>query len=213
LLYLGFEPAGIFSLFFQIYQRIMQIFKNTFILVDWTQPSLWISLSLILFCPLFWVLAARAEYHRKIWSQLMGGCIYRGCYLQSACIFSLGLLRDRLYVTAMEHQPKVDFHASLLIVGQIVQLVGGCLVAFGALLVAGATYRLGVTGTFSGDHFGIFKQGGLIVSFPFNWFKHPMYVGSTLMFLGASFWKLSPAGALLSVLVWTTYNLAAVAEE
>lgn len=61
------------------------------------------------------------------------------------------------------------------------------LFALGAVLVAGAYYRLGILGTYLGDHFGILMKSR-IESFPFNYFTHPMYEGSSLIFIAYSLW-------------------------
>ena len=53
----------------------------------------------------------------------------------------------------------------------------------GGVLVLGSFYRLGITGTYLGDHFGILLRQR-VTEFPFNFCSHPMYEGSTLIFLG-----------------------------
>lgn len=52
----------------------------------------------------------------------------------------------------------------------------------GAVLVGSSMWKLGVTGTYLGDHFGILLDER-ITSFPFSVAEHPMYYGSTLCFL------------------------------
>lgn len=52
----------------------------------------------------------------------------------------------------------------------------------GSILVLSSMYKLGVVGTYLGDHFGILMDSR-ITSFPFNVVEHPMYYGSTLCFL------------------------------
>ena len=52
----------------------------------------------------------------------------------------------------------------------------------GSVLVLSSMYKLGITGTYLGDHFGILMNAR-ITSFPFNVVEHPMYYGSTLCFL------------------------------
>ena len=55
--------------------------------------------------------------------------------------------------------------------------------AVGGLLVLSSYYRLGIINTYLGDHFGILLKQR-VTGFPFNYFNHPMYEGSTLIFLG-----------------------------
>jgi methylene-fatty-acyl-phospholipid synthase len=47
-----------------------------------------------------------------------------------------------------------------------------------------------------------------VTSFPFNVLEDPMYVGSTMAFLGTAIWCESPAGLALSALVWVIYAIA-----
>jgi len=49
-----------------------------------------------------------------------------------------------------------------------------------------------VTGTFLGDYCGILLDAK-ITGFPFNVLDNPMYVGSSMSFLGTSLWY-DPAG-------------------
>ncbi|KAG8907526.1 Phosphatidyl-N-methylethanolamine N-methyltransferase, partial [Tulasnella sp. 417] len=44
--------------------------------------------------------------------------------------------------------------------------------------------------------------------FPFNVMRDPMYNGSTLCFLGSALWYRSPAGLVLSSLVYIVYSIA-----
>ena len=59
-----------------------------------------------------------------------------------------------------------------------------CMVS-GAILVASSMYKLGMLGTYLGDHFGILMSAK-VTSFPFDVAEHPMYYGSTLLFFGQS---------------------------
>ena len=47
-----------------------------------------------------------------------------------------------------------------------------------------------------------------VEGFPFNVLTDPMYVGSTMSFVGASLWYESPAGLLISLYVYITYVIA-----
>lgn len=66
-------------------------------------------------------------------------------------------------------------------------LVAGALFAAGQLFVLTSTYALGITGTFLGDYFGILMDHR-VEGFPFNVLRDPMYVGSTMCFLGVALW-------------------------
>ena len=64
----------------------------------------------------------------------------------------------------------------------LVDPVAWLCLAVGSLLVGTSMWKLGVTGTYLGDHFGILKRER-ITSFPFSVAEHPMYYGATLCFL------------------------------
>lgn len=68
-------------------------------------------------------------------------------------------------------------------------------------------YALGVTGTYLGDYFGILMSER-VTSFPFSVCDAPMYVGSTLSFLGTALWYGKPAGVVLTGVVWAAYSVA-----
>jgi len=51
-----------------------------------------------------------------------------------------------------------------------------------------------------------------VTSFPFNIIDNPMYIGSTMSFLGTSFWFGKPVGFLLSIEVAITYVFAMMLE-
>ena len=98
-----------------------------------------------------------------------------------------------------------------------------CLAA-GSVLVLSSMYKLGITGTYLGDHFGILMDNR-ITSFPFNVVEHPMYYGSTLCFFSMALrykkqsdskYSLtlprrmkSPAGLFITSLVALSYGIAA----
>lgn len=68
-------------------------------------------------------------------------------------------------------------------------------------------YALGIVGTYLGDYCGILMKER-VTCFPFNVLEDPMYVGSFMAFLGIALWSESPAGLLLSALVWVVYAIA-----
>ncbi|KAF2447861.1 phosphatidylethanolamine N-methyltransferase [Karstenula rhodostoma CBS 690.94] len=172
--------------------------------IDFSQPSLWISAATILFNPTFWNIAAQSgqEYYNKTITKLFGNNPRYGCYGLAVTIFSLGILRDFLYDTALAHQPT---HPALLT--PLVHLAAIPLFATGTTLVLSSMYALGVTGTYLGDYFGILMDAP-VTSFPFNVSDAPMYHGSTLSFLATAIWKGKPAGIFLTFVVAVCYSVA-----
>ncbi|KAL5374522.1 hypothetical protein DPSP01_011886 [Paraphaeosphaeria sporulosa] len=170
--------------------------------IDFSQPSLWISAATILFNPTFWNIAAQSEYYNKTITKLFGNNPRYGCYALAVTIFSLGILRDFLYDTALSHQPT---HPALLT--PLIHLSAIPLFATGTTLVLTSMYALGVTGTYLGDYFGILMDAP-VTSFPFNVSDAPMYHGSTLSFLATAIWKGKPAGIFLTFVVAVCYSVA-----
>ncbi|KAJ1964054.1 Phosphatidyl-N-methylethanolamine N-methyltransferase [Dipsacomyces acuminosporus] len=166
------------------------------------QCSLWVSLASIAFNPTFWNIAARQEYHTHWITKLFGGDKYKGCYAIAVTIFSLGIVRDLLFNRALGEQPTLA-----LLDNALVKAVALALFASGMTFVVSSTYMLGITGTFLGDYFGILMKER-VTGFPFNVLENPMYVGSTLSFLGTSLWYAKPAGLLVTAYVWLVYHVA-----
>ncbi|BGP19319.1 hypothetical protein JCM10213_006193 [Rhodosporidiobolus nylandii] len=170
--------------------------------IDLNQKSLWIATASIVFNPLWWNIVARQEYKNKILTKAAFGNPYWGCYGLAVAIFSLGILRDHLYKEALLDQPTHPFlHYTE------VKIVAAVLFAVGGTLVVTSMWALGVTGTYLGDYFGILMDHK-VESFPFSVTSSPMYTGSTLSFLATALWYESPAGILLTFLVWLEYKIA-----
>ncbi|KFA47782.1 hypothetical protein S40293_09035 [Stachybotrys chartarum IBT 40293] len=170
--------------------------------VDLGKKSLFVSAASIAFNPLFWNIVARQEYHNKILTRLFGGRPYPACYALAATIFSLGMLRDYLFKTAITDQPS---HPVLL--SPYSEAAGWILLFYGNLFVISSTWMLGITGTFLGDYFGILMDE-MVTGFPFNVVSAPMYVGSSMNFLGTSLLYGKPAGIFLTIEVILVYLVA-----
>ncbi|EFX01209.1 methylene-fatty-acyl-phospholipid synthase [Grosmannia clavigera kw1407] len=171
-------------------------------LVDFNQTSLYFSVLAIVFNPTFWNIVARKEYRTHFLTRLFGGRARTACYFLAATIFSLGIVRDLLYERALRHQPTHP-----LLAAPKVAYGGYALLALGNVLVVSSTWRLGITGTFLGDYFGILLDS-MVTGFPFNVTDAPMYYGSTMSFLGSALVYGRPAGVLLTVEVLFVYLIA-----
>lgn len=148
-----------------------------------------------------------AEHKHHSLTKLAFGSPYLGCYALALTIFTLGLLRDHLYHSALSVQPKADFLSYAE-----VKLVAAVLFAVGGTLVVSSMWALGVTGTYLGDYFGILMDER-VEGFPFNVTDNPMYYGSTLSFLATALWFESPVGIFLSAVVFVEYKIALLFEE
>ncbi|KAK0223047.1 phospholipid methyltransferase [Armillaria fumosa] len=170
-------------------------------LVDISKPSLFLSLAAITFNPTAWNIVARNEYRNKTITRIFGSP-KAGCYFLAVMIFLFGMLRDYLFHVALAEQPKV---AQLPEPYNLVLPLA--LMCTGQLLVVSSTWALGITGTFLGDYFGILMDHR-VEGFPFNVLNDPMYVGSTMCFLGGALWESSPAGLLITLYVYIVYIIA-----
>lgn len=139
-------------------------------------PALARALLVIAAAPLIWNVVGQAEYRARAVSRALGR--YGGAYLLALWIFCFSLYRDMLFLAAVQSQPT----APALAAPQFV-LAGVAMYATGCVLVASSMLRLGITGTYLGDHFGILMVRK-VTAFPYNYFDSPMYDGATLCFLG-----------------------------
>ncbi|KAF4309722.1 Phospholipid methyltransferase [Botryosphaeria dothidea] len=146
--------------------------------------------------------AAQAEYHNKVITKLFGGNSLYGCYALAVTIFTLGIVRDAIYKSALEAQPPHP-----LLQTPASNYTAYALLAAGNTLVLTSMYALGVTGTYLGDYFGILMDAP-VTSFPFNVTGSPMYWGSTMSFLGTALLFGRPAGVVLTALVYVAYSIA-----
>lgn len=123
--------------------------------------------------PLIWNIIGPFEYHTRLVSKITFKPII-GVYLSGLLIASLSVYRSALFVAAINSQVRLNemdtplFHA-----------LGGFILVCGMAMFLGAYYRLGITGTYLGDYFGIFRDER-ITAFPFNVLNNPMYDGSSM---------------------------------
>jgi methylene-fatty-acyl-phospholipid synthase len=153
-----------------------------------------------------WNVTSRIQYKTKFFSNLFGDK-KRAVYIHSIIIFSFGLSRDFLYkyvVNTSNFFPLID--------NQYMTYIGYMILLIGIILVSSATYKLGLIGTFNGDAYG-FLLPSIITSFPFNLFNAPMYLGSTLNFLGYAIINKSLTGIALTILVGIVYFCGNIFEE
>jgi len=130
------------------------------------------------------------------------GCFGIACTgLPSAHVCFTDTLLAR-FQKAIAEQPHVQLLPEPLNVA-----IPAVLIGLGQIFVVTSTWQLGITGTFLGDYFGILMDHR-VEGFPFNVLTDPMYVGSTMSFVGASLWYESPAGLLISLYVYVAYVIA-----
>lgn len=125
---------------------------------------------------LVWNTIGPFQYYTGIISRLTIKPII-GVYLSAATIGFLSVMRSALFIQAMRSQVTLEemdtpfFH-----------VLGGVIGVFGLAMFLGAYYKLGMTGTYLGDYFGIMRKEK-ITSFPFSIMNNPMYDGQSMIHL------------------------------
>lgn len=201
--------------------------------VDECKPSLATALVAITLAPLIWNLLGRLEYYTGALSSIFMGR-RSGCVVLAAWIFLFSLYRDALVLHAIQEQPTLA-----ALDGPIPHAIAGVFALVGGTFVLTSFARLGLFGTYLGDYFGILMDE-VVSGFPFNVVEHPMYDGSTLLFLSMAIMcvpcplhyvppqiactaankvcmfphhrEKSAAGLALAVWVFTVYRLACIFE-
>ncbi|CRK88064.1 CLUMA_CG001849, isoform A [Clunio marinus] len=189
---------------------IMTIIQNFDRVIDWKDPLIWLAAAHITFNPFFWNVSARLEYKTKLLSRIFGSTKV-GCYVLAVVTFLIGMTRNFVVVIAVTRQLSLEAYLGETTVNYM-KIVGGLCMVIGLTLAITSMLRLGVTGTYLGDYFGMLKDSR-VTAFPFNVVDNPMYVGSTITFLGLAVLKMSPIGFLLTVYIWIVYNIALFFEE
>ena len=183
-----------------------QISLNFEYFLELKNPLVFLLVLHIIFNVFFWNFTSRIEYRTKFFSNLFGNKKV-ALYINSLFIFSFGLSRDFLYKYVVNSSSIFS-----LIDNQYMTYLGYILTIMGSILVIAATYKLKVFGTYNADAFG-FPFPSVITSFPYNIFHSPMYVGSTLNFLGYALIKKSFVGLVLTILVAVAYYCGTFFEE
>eukprot|EP00762_Andalucia_godoyi_P001677 ANDGO_07089.mRNA.1 Phosphatidyl-N-methylethanolamine N-methyltransferase len=174
--------------------------------VKFNEPTFVWALIVTVLAPTIWNILARIEYYTHLLTKIAFGSRYLGCYLLAAWIFSFSIYRDYVFERALELQSTSPLLDNVVFKG-----LGAVAFVFGSVLVLTSMYRLGVTGTYLGDYFGILMDNR-VTGFPFNVTSDPMYNGSSLCFVGSALWKASPAGLVLAAAVYFMYQIALVFE-
>ncbi|XP_069501828.1 phosphatidylethanolamine N-methyltransferase [Ambystoma mexicanum] len=159
----------------------------------------------IIFNPLFWNVVARWEHKTRVLTRLFGSP-YTACYSLGTVLVLLVFLRSHCFSEAMKTQPTLEG-----LLGPAAYYAGLAVVGVGGLLVASSFFALGFVGTYLGDYFGILMEEK-VTGFPFNILRDPMYVGSTMNYLGWAVMNASPAGLALTAVVAICYKVALMYE-
>jgi len=189
---------------------LVTILQNLNRIIDWRDPLVWFAAAHITFNPMFWNLSARLEYRTKFLSRVFGSAKV-GCYVLAAITFIIGMTRNFVVVIAVTRQLSLEAYLGETTISYM-KIIGTICVMAGLTFAISSMIRLGVTGTYLGDYFGMLKNSR-VTAFPYNVVDNPMYVGSTIAFLGLAVRMMSPIGFLLTAYIWVVYNVALFFEE
>jgi phosphatidylethanolamine N-methyltransferase len=163
------------------------IVENFDSIINYKQPIFWAAILHVIFNPIFWNVTGRIENKTQLFSRICGNSKHRACYIFAFVTFTLGLTRDYLVFSALAMQPKITdflgYYMNINTPTDFIQTIGTLVLMWGSILVIMSMYRLGITGTYLGDYFGIFMNER-VTAFPYNFYDNPMYVGSTFCFFG-----------------------------
>lgn len=147
--------------------------------VDECELSFATALVAITLAPLLWNLLGRFQYYTHALSSIFMGR-RSGCVVLALWIFLFSLYRDALVVHAIKQQPTLA-----ALDNPLLQAAAGVCALLGGTLVLTSYARLGLFGTYLGDYFGILMDHR-VEAFPFSVTQHPMYDGSSLLFLATA---------------------------
>jgi phosphatidylethanolamine N-methyltransferase len=176
--------------------------------IDFNDKILLLSAMMIVICPVTWNLIARWEFHTKVFTKSAGDNRL-AADIFAHILIEMGIFRNYIFDKAISRQTVYPIDAEY---SQTVYLIGYALFIFGAILVIMAYYRLGIHGIYYADYFGVLMKEK-VTAFPYNLVDNPLYIGSTSVFLGLTVIHRSPAGFLLTILVWFMYKLASLMEN
>lgn len=189
---------------------ITTILQNINGAINWSDPLVWLAAAHITFNPMFWNLSARLEYKTQLLSKIFGSA-KAACYVLATVTFLIGLTRNFVVIVAVTRQLSFEDYLSESTVSYM-KIIGTLCIIGGLTMTISSMFRLGITGTYLGDYFGMLKSSR-VTSFPYNIVDNPMYVGSTIAFLGLATRMVSPIGFLLTAYIWIVYNVALLFEE
>lgn len=190
--------------------NVINILKNINDYVNWSDPFVWLAIFHITFNPMFWNISARLEYKQKLLSKIFGST-KTACYALAVTTFTIGITRNITVIIAVTRQLSLESYLAVDVINYM--KYGGivCIIA-GLVLAISSMVRLGVTGTYLGDYFGLLKDERVTV-FPYNVVDNPMYVGSSIAFLGLAITKMSPIGFIFTAYIYIVYRVALRFEE
>jgi len=185
-------------------ESVQEIFISNFNL-NWEMMS---AISMIVLCPITWNLVARYEFYTKKLSNFVGDNRL-AADIFAHILIEMGIFRNYMFMRVIRNHNKVDLFSDYSL---YIEIIGYLILVSGFHLNVFAYYRLGIHGIYYGDYFGVLCKE-MVTAFPYNILDNPLYVGSTMLFLGSSILYRSPSGILLTILAWVMYKFASFLEN
>lgn len=176
--------------------------------IDFTEPKFVETLLWSIICFAGWVILPHLQFKYKLLSRVIGNDDGKACDFLAYFLIYTGTMRNHAFNEAVNKNILINYGVFEI----PMQILCYLAMAFGLTLVAFSFYRLGLRNMYFGDHFGfLFKEK--IVSFPYNYFDNPQYVGTTAGFIGFSLAFHSVAGVFLTLVMNLLYQVLNVVEE
>lgn len=163
---------------------------------------------MIIICPITWNLVARYEFYTKKLSNFVGDNRL-AADIFAHILIEMGIFRNYMFMRVIRFHNKLDFNHDISI---FIEIIGYLISVIGFNLTLFSYYRLGIHGIYYGDYFGVLCKE-MVTAFPYNVLENPLYVGSTLLFMGFSILYRSPSGIILTILAWIMYKFASFLEN
>ena len=116
-------------------------------------------------------------------------------------LIHIGTFRNYAFFESLMSNKRLDFGEF----NDASTIIGTIFLCFGALLWISALLKLGLRGSYFGDHFG-FVSNKKVDSFPFNVLENPQYNGSKIFLLGQSIITRSVIGCVLTLFISFLYT-------
>lgn len=176
--------------------------------IDFTEYRFFEAVAYSFLCFLGWVILPHLEFKYKLLSRLTNGNQGMANDFLTYFLIYTGCMRNFAFNEAMNNNKHIEYgvwQPLAILLGYAMVLIGGGLVTL-------SFYRLGLRGMYFGDHFGfLFKEK--ITAFPYNYIDNPQYVGTTILFSGASIAHGSAAGLFITLLVNVLYKILFIVES
>jgi phosphatidylethanolamine N-methyltransferase len=176
-------------------------------LQEFLQMDSLLTLFMIFLCPVTWNVVSRLEFYTNIFSRLVGdkriaADICAHIYIE------MGIFRNFMFYYMVTHHPATAVPEALQLP---IKALAAVFFVFGLIVNFGVLYRLGIHGIYYADYFDILCPEKA-TKWPFSTFDHPLYVGSTLIFLGDALYNFSVIGVCYSFFAYFMYMFASSLE-